>query len=128
MIGNAMRTLAVVLCLILSGCSDDVPRTAAELPIYTAEDAPTAPGQGTVEMDPGSGCVYLRDVDGQRYVAMWPPGSRLEGDRIVDGDGGLVAADGDTIEFGGGLVPYFSGLGSIPRACRTDEVYIVADL
>lgn len=137
----AAVALAATAMLWVSGCGWTGSTPAPErggveqdqgevrLPINEGGDAPGAQQQARVDIDAEAGCVFLRGGGrGEARAAFWPQGFRVQGERIVDREGSLVARDGDTIDFGGGLLPMTETIGSARPQCATDRVYIVGEV
>jgi hypothetical protein len=129
----------VVLVATLATCADSGPHapTAIDGVILLShmvgseeDDAyPSALGEGQLVVR--DGCVGMRpEAGGSAVFILWAPGfgrRRRDGrNEVLDPDGNLVAAIGDPITLGGGLIdlPTANQLvdGPIPASCRDHGV------
>ena len=108
-----------VLNGLVADLPDPLPAIAGDVELVTqstrAGDGMTALGRFVVMFDADRGCVYFPGDEesnngepgtGGRTLPVWPFGYTAQSDplRIYDFDGNLLAAEGDTIEMGGGFV------------------------
>lgn len=129
---NRVAAALIAVALLLTACSKAAPPptdTALDgpLPAYRGADVPTALEQGTVTVveEDHRRCVGL-EAGGKLYGALWPPGFEVRPDpyRIVDGEGRVVAEEGEVIELGGGVIP----AARFPNPCRTEQLMVVGEL
>jgi hypothetical protein len=136
-----IATLAAVLLCVTgfgstgcSGADGSLPADAIRLPTsdwHPGDASMTALARGRVQgSDSGAGtCVWLEsDTDpAAKLPVVWPAGfyARLDPLRIYDGGGGIVAREGQVVEFGGGL-------GAVPGpACmfgRSNAFFVQSDV
>jgi hypothetical protein len=129
--------MAVVLVATLAPCADSGPHAPTAIDGVTllthmgSEDGayPSALGEGQLVIR--DGCVGMRpEAGGSAVFILWAPGFGLrQGDgrtEVLDPDGDLVAAIGDPITLGGGLMGLSTAEhlvdGSIPASCRDHGV------
>jgi hypothetical protein len=127
-----VRILAVLMTL--ASCSNEpVAPPGIHFPTYDA-DGPQDAGLLDATLEVEAGCVYLAK-DGERWIGLWRNDFRAElaGEhlQIVDGNGEVLAIEGEPILAGGGerraselggfaaLNEWFAGIGgtTIPREC-----------
>lgn len=98
---------ALIGVLLVAACQGNRPLPTAEpLPPGSLRVSDAAVLVGSIVEDAATGCVYIRS-GGELNWAVWPRGFRVERFplRIFDGNGTLVAREGQWLYFGGGLVP-----------------------
>ena len=127
------KTLLATVIVFTACSGDPVAPPGIHFPTYDAGGPhPLALLDATLEVE--DGCVYIAK-GGERWIGLWPNDLRveLEGDlvQIVDGDGQVLAAEGEPIRAGGGerraselggfaeLEDWFGRIGGtrLPREC-----------
>jgi hypothetical protein len=132
------RSLAlVVLVAALTTCADSGPHAPTAIDGVTllthkgSDDGAYPSGLGKGQLVVRDGCVGMRPKAGGSVVfILWAPGfgiRRRDGrNEVVDPEGNLVAAIGDPITLGGGLIGLDTAdqlvNGSIPTPCRDHGV------
>ena len=105
--GQRLRVLATAVAFLLgAACSND--STVATSPV------PTVKGDGFHQLagldglrlagDADRECVWAEAANGTRIAIVWPKGFRAAFDpvRLIDGEGDVVASEGDLLGLGGG--------------------------
>ena len=120
--GLVATALPLVLLLPLVGAC----RSLTNLPTHhmSPNAGPTALQRGRLEYD--DPCVLLVDQSqGHRWLVVWPSGTSLDGDSIIDSGGHPEAHIGDTVDLGGGAYgesdyKFVRGLmeADVPEGCR----------
>jgi hypothetical protein len=124
----------IAATILFVACSrEPVAPPGIHFPTYDA-DGPQDAGLLDATLEVNDGCVYLAK-DGERWLGLWPNDFRAElaGDhlQIVDGQGDVLATEGEPILAGGGerrasevggfaaLDEWFAEIGgtTIPREC-----------
>lgn len=99
----------VALCIAATACGSSRPVGSDSGPLlthgFTADQGFPMAGIGGL-LRISAECVTI-ETDAERYVVLWPSWYRLEDNRIVDGNGGLIGKDGTPVLLGGGEVDPF---------------------
>ena len=135
MILRAMYFAAVVTTLAC-GQSVDSGVTGVFFPRHSVR-GPTPAALIEGRLDVKDGCLWIVDASGTRYLAIWPSGWRVTsvGGRIhvVNAEGRLIVADGDSVAGGGGETVTADNAHRLmgqtePAACRTNSFWLVGQL
>ena len=111
-VARAWRLMAGIALTVLVGCSSsddgEAGPTLVTQPANRSPNGEDAEVRGIVRYDPEGDCVFLGSLGEEtRLLPVWPYGySTRTKDvkvRILNGDGDVVATEGDTIRTNGGF-------------------------